>query len=41
MKNKMRNKALSVLAAVATLVLIGCAGQPQQFVVQQPDERGF
>jgi outer membrane protein OmpA-like peptidoglycan-associated protein len=39
MKNKMRNKALSVVAAVATLILVGCAGQPQQFVVQQPDEQ--
>ena len=39
MKNKMRNKALSVVAAVATLILAGCAGQPQQLVVQQPDEQ--
>ena len=39
MKNKMRNKALSVVAAVATLILVGCAGQPQQLVVQQPDEQ--
>jgi outer membrane protein OmpA-like peptidoglycan-associated protein len=39
MKNKMRNKALSVVGAVATLILAGCAGQPQQFVVQQPDEQ--
>ncbi len=39
MKNKMRNKALSVVAAVATLILVGCAAQPQQLVVQQPDEQ--
>ena len=39
MKNNMRNKALSVVAAVATLILVGCAGQPQQLVVQQPDEQ--
>jgi outer membrane biogenesis lipoprotein LolB len=31
MKNNMRNKALSVVAAVATLILVGCAGQPHQF----------
>jgi type IV pilus biogenesis protein CpaD/CtpE len=35
----MRNKALSVIAAVAALVLAGCTGQPQQFMVQQPDEQ--
>jgi uncharacterized lipoprotein YajG len=39
MKNNMRSKALSVVAAVATLVLAGCAGQPQQLIVQQPDEQ--
>ena len=39
MKNNMRNKALSVVAAVATLILVGWAGQPQQFVVQRPDEQ--
>jgi outer membrane protein OmpA-like peptidoglycan-associated protein len=39
MKNKMTNKGFSVIAAFATLVFVGCAGQPQQFVVQQPDEQ--
>jgi uncharacterized lipoprotein YajG len=40
MKNKMRHKALSVIAVVATLILAGCAQPPpQQFVVQQPDEQ--
>jgi outer membrane protein OmpA-like peptidoglycan-associated protein len=40
MKNKMRNKALSVVAVFATLILAGCAQPPpQQFVVQQPDEQ--
>ena len=39
MKNNMRNKTLSVVAAVATLILAGCAGQPQQLVVHQPDEQ--
>jgi outer membrane protein OmpA-like peptidoglycan-associated protein len=39
MKNKMTNKAFSVIAAVAMLALVGCAGQPQQLVVQQPDEQ--
>ena len=40
MKNKMRNKAFSVVAAVATLILAGCTQPPpQQFVVQQPDEQ--
>ena len=40
MKNKMRNKALSAVAAVATLILAGCAQPPpQQFVMQRSDEQ--
>ena len=40
MKNKMKNKALSVIVAVATLILAGCAQPPpQQFVMQRSDEQ--
>ena len=36
----LRKKQLSLITIVAmTAVLGGCAGQPQQFVVQQPDEQ--
>jgi outer membrane protein OmpA-like peptidoglycan-associated protein len=36
MKNKMRNKALSIIATVTALVLVGCAGQPMQYQMEQP-----
>ena len=39
MKDKTTNNASSVVTAIAMFLLVGCAGQPQQYVVQQPDEQ--
>ena len=36
----MKTKAIGVLGGlVVSAMLAGCAGQPQQFVVQRPDEQ--
>ncbi|HSF24485.1 MAG TPA: hypothetical protein VLE20_09680, partial [Blastocatellia bacterium] len=35
----MKTKINGILAVVIAAILAGCAGQPQQFVVQQPDEQ--
>src|SRR6266436_5662514 len=36
---KMKTRVSGVLGVVMAAMLAGCAGQPQQFVVQQPDEQ--
>ena len=35
----MKTKIFGGLTVVVAALLVGCAGQPQQFVVQQPDEQ--
>ena len=35
----MKKKIISILGVAMAAMLAGCAGQPQQFVVQQPDEQ--
>jgi hypothetical protein len=35
----MKTKINGILGVVMAALLAGCAGQPQQFVVQQPDEQ--
>jgi outer membrane protein OmpA-like peptidoglycan-associated protein len=35
----MKKKIISILGVAMVAMLAGCAGQPQQFVVQQPDEQ--
>ena len=35
----MKRKITSILGVAMAAMLAGCAGQPQQFVVQQPDEQ--
>jgi outer membrane protein OmpA-like peptidoglycan-associated protein len=35
----MKKKIISILGFAMAAMLVGCAGQPQQFVVQQPDEQ--
>jgi len=35
----MKRQITGILGVVIAAMLAGCAGQPQQFVVQQPDEQ--
>src|SRR5678815_4223323 len=35
----MKRQIIGILGIVMAVMLAGCAGQPQQFVVQQPDEQ--
>ena len=35
----MKRKIIGILGVLVAAMLAGCAGQPQQFVVQQPDEQ--
>jgi hypothetical protein len=35
----MKTKIIGILGVVVAAMVAGCAGQPQQFVVQQPDEQ--